>query len=243
MPVERGDADLPGVGAALRMAQCELTEAIGGVGGGMASLGGGPVPRADHRRRARLEPDTRWSTRRIRHPCSDPPRARLPGGDAPGGGRDHRIALPRTRAAVYGLSHDLKRHLRRPTTLRRTDLAPFQEMIQAGVPAVMIGQAVFTALDLHNPAALSPPVQPMLRHELGFEGVAIADDLQMRSIQGGRSLRETAIAALRCGCDLLLVDAGSVLTLAHESRMPAKPGNWTRRALPRLLGGSGEWRH
>jgi beta-N-acetylhexosaminidase len=132
-----------------------------------------------------------------------------------------------------------------PTTLRRTDLTPFREMIQAGVLAVMIGPAVFTRLDPHNPAALSLPVHSMLRHELGFEGVAIADDLQMRSIQGGRSLSETAIAALRCGCDLLLVNAGSVLTLAHDvahaceageldpARLAEAAGRVRRMATPR----------
>ena len=123
-----------------------------------------------------------------------------------------------------------------PTTLRRTDLTPFQEMIQAGVQAVMIGPAVFTGLDPHNPAALSPPVQSMLRYELGFEGVAIADDLQMRSIQGCRSPSETAIAALRCGCDLLLVDGGSVLPLAHDVAHACEAGELDPARLAEAAG-------
>jgi beta-N-acetylhexosaminidase len=208
--------DLPDVGAALQMAEKDLTEAIGHVGAGMASLGVdlclAPILDIVRGRNPMLDgrhwgSDVREVVRLglaflegMRHEGVATTAKHFPG-------HGRLLTDPHTTASVIDVGLPM---------LRRNDLTPFREVIQAGVYAVMVGPAVFARIDPHNPAALSPRVHSILRYELAFDGVAIADDLEMRSIQGGRSLTDTAIAALRSGCDLLLVGAECVLTLAQD---------------------------
>jgi beta-N-acetylhexosaminidase len=85
------------------------------------------------------------------------------------------------------------------------DLAPFREAVAREVPMVMVGLATYTALDAELPAALSPAiVEDLLRGELGFEGVAISDDLGAAAVQAATSEREVPVAAAEAGVDILL---------------------------------------
>jgi beta-N-acetylhexosaminidase len=85
------------------------------------------------------------------------------------------------------------------------DLAPFREAVAREVPMVMVGLATYTALDAELPAALSPAiVEDLLRGELGFEGVAISDDLGAAAVQAAASEREVPVAAAEAGVDILL---------------------------------------
>jgi beta-N-acetylhexosaminidase len=45
----------------------------------------------------------------------------------------------------------------------------------------------------------------MLRHELGYEGVVITDDLEMGAIAKGGDLGHAALQAFVAGADLLLI--------------------------------------
>jgi beta-N-acetylhexosaminidase len=69
---------------------------------------------------------------------------------------------------------------------------------------MMTAHVVYPALDPSCPATLSPRIATdLLRGELGFAGVLFSDDLEMQAIQG--SVGGAALAALRAGCDLLLI--------------------------------------
>jgi beta-N-acetylhexosaminidase len=60
------------------------------------------------------------------------------------------------------------------------------------------------------PASLSPvAIQTRLRDELGYDGLVITDDLQMRAITSKRPLDEAIVLALKAGNDLVLI--GNVL--------------------------------
>jgi len=60
-----------------------------------------------------------------------------------------------------------------------------------------------------EPATISPRIMTgLLRDELGFEGVAITDGLEMGALSSGRSIGEGAALALAAGCDGLLVGGG-----------------------------------
>ena len=86
-----------------------------------------------------------------------------------------------------------------------TDLDPFQEAIAAGVPMVMVGHAIYDALDPERPAALSQAIaEDLLRTELGFDGVTISDDLGAGAVLATVSEREASVAAARAGIDILL---------------------------------------
>lgn len=87
-------------------------------------------------------------------------------------------------------------------------LAPFQAAIDAGVRAVMSAHIVVPSLD-DAPATVSEKVMTrLLRDELGFEGVAISDGLDMRGISADIGIAEAAVRAMRAGCDALCVGGG-----------------------------------
>jgi beta-N-acetylhexosaminidase len=92
-----------------------------------------------------------------------------------------------------------------PRSALGEDLAPFREAIARGVPMVMVGHAVYRALDPDSPAALSPRVVgDLLRGKLGFQGVAISDDLGAGAVRAAAPLRKAAVAAAGAGIDILL---------------------------------------
>lgn len=95
-------------------------------------------------------------------------------------------------------------------------LTPFRAAIGAGVGAVMLGPAVVTALDRHQPASTSPAVVRLLREELGFAGLVVTDDVDAPATHRGRSVPGTAVAALAAGADLVLLAGGPELGAVAE---------------------------
>ncbi|HLT67192.1 MAG TPA: glycoside hydrolase family 3 N-terminal domain-containing protein [Microbacterium sp.] len=91
------------------------------------------------------------------------------------------------------------------------DAMPFQAGIDAGASLVMTGHLRFTAVS-PEPASLSPEWYGILRDSMGFDGVAVTDDIGMLTGSGEAAyadVNDDAIAALRAGADLVLFVAGS----------------------------------
>jgi beta-N-acetylhexosaminidase len=87
-------------------------------------------------------------------------------------------------------------------------LEPFRAAIAVGVRAVMSAHIVVQAIDL-GPSTISPKIMTaLLRGELGFEGLAVSDGLEMRAIADGVGIAEGAVLALAAGCDLLCIGGG-----------------------------------
>ncbi len=94
---------------------------------------------------------------------------------------------------------------------RSADAVPFEAGIDAGAELVMMGHLRFTAVD-ERPASLSPEWYRVLREDLGFDGVAVTDDLGMLLSSGDPAYEDAAgnaVEALRAGADLVLMIAGS----------------------------------
>jgi len=90
--------------------------------------------------------------------------------------------------------------------LERVELLPFRLAAAAGLPMIMTAHVVFAALDPARPATLSEPVVTgLLRGKLGYRGVIVSDDLDMRAIAGHMGADVAAVAAVRAGCDVLLL--------------------------------------
>jgi len=88
------------------------------------------------------------------------------------------------------------------------ELAPFKAAIGAGVKAIMSAHVVVPSID-QQPATISSRVMTgLLRNELGFEGVAVTDGLEMAALSGARTLAEGAVLSLAAGCDALCVGGG-----------------------------------
>jgi beta-N-acetylhexosaminidase len=89
--------------------------------------------------------------------------------------------------------------------LRRVDMAPFRALIRRGIPLVMLGTAVYPALDPANPAALSPRIATgELRGRLGFGGVAVTDALDTPALAPVGGPGAVAVRAATAGSDLVM---------------------------------------
>jgi beta-N-acetylhexosaminidase len=93
-----------------------------------------------------------------------------------------------------------------PDRLRAIEFAPFKAAIDANVAFIMTAHVLVTSVDDERPATLSAKiVQGMLREELGFQGVIVSDDLEMKAISNAYSPGEAAVAAIAAGCDAVLM--------------------------------------
>ena len=112
--------------------------------------------------------------------------------------------------------------------LREQDLLPFRSAIEAGVPLVMAGHAVYPSIDPDRIASQSELViGGLLRDELGFEGVVITDSTEAAAVQAVTDVREAAVRSVRAGVDIVLTTGrGSYIQvyralLAQARRDPA----------------------
>ena len=107
----------------------------------------------------------------------------------PGHGRallDSHEELP----VVTASDHDLQ-----------SDLAPFAALRDAAM--AMTCHVVFNAWDADRPATLSPVViDQVIRQRIGFHGLLMSDDLDMKALSGNVPAR--AAGAIAAGCDIAL---------------------------------------
>lgn len=90
--------------------------------------------------------------------------------------------------------------------LREVEFPPFAAAIRAGVAAIMTAHIRMNAIDPTVPATLSRRIiTDVLRGELGYEGVVISDDLEMRGIADSFDVGSAAVAAVKAGVDVMLV--------------------------------------
>lgn len=83
----------------------------------------------------------------------------------------------------------------------QVDLEPFQSLNWA--PMGMTAHIVYSAWDDQRPASLSPTViQDIIRDRIGFDGLLMSDDLDMKALSG--SIPELATAVVAAGCDIAL---------------------------------------
>ena len=117
----------------------------------------------------------------------------------------------------------------------RTDLAPFERLIGAGVGAVMTAHVQYPAVDDSTPCYSQRWLRDELRRRLGFSGAIFADDLSMHGAGGAGGLGQRVAASLAAGCDMLPVcnDPDGVRELLGGWRYPARPGSAPRLAALR----------
>jgi beta-N-acetylhexosaminidase len=113
---------------------------------------------------------------------------------------NHGPATSDSHVSLPVIEHDM-------ATINSYDLPPFSAAIEAGVPMVMVGHLVYPAIDAENPASLSPEAYSMLREDLGFEGVAVTDDLVMEGATGGGPPADAVVRAVEAGADLLILSS------------------------------------
>ena len=96
-----------------------------------------------------------------------------------------------------------------PDRIRRVECVPFREAVRADVTFMMTAHVLVPSIDEEMPATLSSRiVRDLLREELGFEGVILSDDLEMKAIARTWAPAEAAGLAIAAGCDGVLVCSG-----------------------------------
>jgi len=116
--------------------------------------------------------------------------------------------------------------------LRQRDLVPFDAAIDAGVPGVTVGSALYAFNDFTEPASLSREVDSaLLRRDMKFKGVAMTDDLADPGITTLHSVPDAAVLALRAGADAIYISGGAgeqqaaylaVLRAIQRGRIPRR---------------------
>ncbi len=88
---------------------------------------------------------------------------------------------------------------------REIELEPYRRIIEAGLcDAIMTSHVYNARIDPDYPATLSKrTVTGILRDRLGFDGVVISDDLQMRAISRQYGLEIAVEKAIDAGVDIL----------------------------------------
>jgi len=89
--------------------------------------------------------------------------------------------------------------------LEEVELAPFRSAIQAGVAAIMTAHVVYPEWDEHHPATMSSKIlRGILRERLGFKGLLVSDDMEMKAVRGRYPLEEQLSKATRATVDMFL---------------------------------------
>ena len=88
----------------------------------------------------------------------------------------------------------------------KADLAPYAQAFAQGWPGmVMLGHLFHTGLDSNYPATLSRAVvADLLRGRMGWQGVIISDDMQMKAITDHYGMEQAVLLAVNAGVDILL---------------------------------------
>ena len=86
------------------------------------------------------------------------------------------------------------------------ELIPFKTLIAEKIPLIMTAHILFPEIGGDKPATFSQPIlSQILRKELGFEGVVVSDDLDMKAVADMYSKSGTVASTLNAGCDIFLM--------------------------------------
>ena len=104
--------------------------------------------------------------------------------------------------------------------LLRSDVVPFDALIDDGAEAVMVGHVTYPEVWGDLPASLTPGAYELLR-DRGFEGVAITDALGMGAVYHRWGFGVAPAMAVAAGADAVLVNQGDRVLELHQGLVAA----------------------
>jgi beta-N-acetylhexosaminidase len=94
-------------------------------------------------------------------------------------------------------------------TLENVELKPFRAAVQNGLEVIMTAHVIYKAWDEKLPATFSVPIlQHLLREKLGFKGLIMSDDLEMKAVEDHIPFESFGTLGTRAGIDLFLICHG-----------------------------------
>jgi len=121
--------------------------------------------------------------------------------------------------------------------LRERELVPFEAVIKAGAQLVMTSHILFPAIDEAVPATMSRRViHDILRHDLGFDGVVVTDDIGMGAVRDMFDRPETVERMMNAGTDIIDIcaygtDTAAALRIEGFMQDGIKAGRIDRKTL------------
>ena len=90
--------------------------------------------------------------------------------------------------------------------LSERDLVAFRAAFDAGAPGAVVSNGLYAPDDFVTPGSLSKSISTdLLRDVLGFEGIAITDDLADPSITALGTVPDAAVQAVKAGADMVQI--------------------------------------
>lgn len=90
--------------------------------------------------------------------------------------------------------------------LEQVELVPFAAYARAGLASVMTAHVIFDALEAGVPATMSRAAMTgLLRERLGFDGVIVSDDLEMKAVADHFPIERAVVESVDAGVDCFLV--------------------------------------
>lgn len=92
--------------------------------------------------------------------------------------------------------------------LDEVELFPFQKLIDAGLPAIMVAHLHVPAIDSAKNISTtlsSNAINNLLKTEMGFDGLVFTDALEMKGVTKNFKADEVAVMAFNAGNDLLVL--------------------------------------
>jgi beta-N-acetylhexosaminidase len=95
---------------------------------------------------------------------------------------------------------------RNAETLESVELIPFQAAIDNGLDVIMTAHVIYKAWDEKTPATFSVPIiKNLLREKMGFQGLIMSDDLEMKAVQDHIPFESYPTLGTEAGIDLFLI--------------------------------------
>jgi len=105
-------------------------------------------------------------------------------------------------------------------SLEKIELKPFIEAVNNGLEVIMTAHVIYPAWDNELPATFSPHIlKNILRKKLGFGGLIITDDLEMKAVEKYISFAAIPRLGLAAGVDLYLICHYREKILALQDQM------------------------
>jgi len=105
-------------------------------------------------------------------------------------------------------------------SLEKVELEPFAQTVSHGLKVIMTAHVIYSAWDDKLPATFSPIIlKSILREKLGFDGLVITDDLEMKAVEKNIPFESIPRLGSIAGVDLYLICHDRKKTLSLQNQM------------------------